>query len=729
MASVAIFVRMEVVHRSCARFLSEASWREAFVALTLIVAWTGHSYLFPGVLLGGDTASHISRFLTIQRGLEAGSLPFWTNYQYMGQPLLWFTGPLTYVLCGSLSFLLHDPTAAAKVFLFSCHILAGWLFFAFIRRLGARPVAAMTSAALFSGCFANLHLFLYRGVFPQALTIVFLVALFHAADGLLRGKGRLASNAVVFALATAGLIVNHQPHALFACAYLSLFGAVAVATGFWSLGRLPVLAVSGILGVVASAVAILPTIPEADWVMIEPDSAPFNFRAPSAARLLNLVLWRNTRTTWGIDYWAYIGIGLTACALAGLVLLVSGRLGREAKGAALASACCLALCFFLYNPVVRDIMFLVFFAAVLAAPVIDWALPRMRDRSRLAALGALIVFGDLASTAILPVARTDKGFLLQGGQRMEASSSDRRMIQIEIARDGTPNADTGPDNTAMSYAALVQRLAGDHNMAATRVHNFAMALIKAMEADLRSGSAIGPTTSRLLAVFNVGVVVCTTPVANGCPDRFAGSVRDPVLGATLPVAQASPVLFSQALIRSAGSPSLEKPMIWTDEGDYTKPRTDRIWQAWQVLVDWLAVEAPDLGTRSARVLAVKDLPEGFAAPPPDQAWHPVLQAYTVGVDDMILTVSSDRPGFAQIAHPWFPTTIVTVNGQAVRPLRGATDFVVVGIDHGESVIRLRSGFSVVEKASGIVSMTGLLCIAAYGGLLARVTRRARAERG
>ena len=76
-----LLVWLEVTRRSFSRLLETASTGEAFVLLVILTAWFGQGYLNPGVLLGGDTGSYIARFLEVRRGLEAGELPFWTNYR------------------------------------------------------------------------------------------------------------------------------------------------------------------------------------------------------------------------------------------------------------------------------------------------------------------------------------------------------------------------------------------------------------------------------------------------------------------------------------------------------------------------------------------------------------------------------------------------------------------------------------------------------------------------
>ena len=160
----------ELRDRRFTALLRTATPAQGFCLMLLLVAWTGHAYLGRGVLLGGDTGTHIARFLEVARGLEGGRLPTWTNYQFTGAPLLWFTGPFTYVVGGALAWALGSAVVAAKAILFTMHLAAGWAFYAWMRRLDLTPTTSALAAALFSGCFAILHLFLYRGVFPQAFT-------------------------------------------------------------------------------------------------------------------------------------------------------------------------------------------------------------------------------------------------------------------------------------------------------------------------------------------------------------------------------------------------------------------------------------------------------------------------------------------------------------------------------------------------------------------------------
>jgi hypothetical protein len=307
--------------RRVGMFLRTASGPQMFVVLSVLLLWLGVGYLFPGLLLSGDAGSHIARFFEVRRGLEAGTLSDWTNYDYLGSPLLGFTGPLVFIIGGVLDLVVHDANASGKIYLLACHMAAGWLFYWFVRRLGVSRAAALVSAIGFSCSFAHLHLFLWRGALPQGLTIVTLVLLFGAAEGLMQRRASWRMDWLLFALATAGLLLNHQPHAVFAAIYLALFGAIALLQGRWAWRGLPWMVAAGVVGTLMSIYAVLPVLAESDWVMIEPDGALASLRLPTPERLLRLVVWQNQRTVWGPDRRAAAPDRGGNAALSGAVLL------------------------------------------------------------------------------------------------------------------------------------------------------------------------------------------------------------------------------------------------------------------------------------------------------------------------------------------------------------------------------------------------------------------------
>ncbi|MEO6717338.1 MAG: hypothetical protein ABIM50_08850 [Novosphingobium sp.] len=702
LATLVTTVRLELRGHLLSSFIDTAPDRAFHTVFGIMLAWLGHAYLFSGVLLAGDTGTHIARFHEIRMGMiQDHALPGWTNFQYLGSSLLGFTGPLTYVIGGILDYFVQDASTTAKLLLFVLHMIAGCLCFALLRRLGLSRFAAGLGALAYAGSFAHIHLFLYRGVFPQAFTICFLLTIFLTAEGVMRARRMPWLEWAIFALATAGLIINHQPHAPFVAIYLALFGAVRLATGHWRLAAVPRLAAAGLLGAVMSMVAVLPVLAEAKWVMIEPGNSLFSLTLPTPHRLFDLVMWRNSRTTWGTDYWAYLGLVTIVLAVVGTVAAARQRFAGDRASLVLAVLPCLALSFFLSNPVVRDIMFLLLFVTILAACGADALRERLSHLPRAGLAMLVLLLLDLSSTAIQPVARNDKQFQVEAGRYLEATAPGARVIQLTLGG----KADIGPDAGAMSYAALVQRVAGYHNMAATKVHNYATTAVKLAEADLHRNGAIAPQNAELLALFNVSRVYCTSPTSNGCPATFAGARLEGPLGLTVPIAGASPVLFSRQLIAAKPRPDLDKPMFWDD--DFTEGNA-RIAQTAGFLRAWLGQARPDWKTRQAKALPVLDMPNVVAAQVDTAPWTPQLEAYTVTVSKVTATVSANRSGYVQLAHAWFPGNAVRVNGRAVQSLEGSLHLVVVPIGSGTSRIEITPVQTPVRRLSAAISLGALL---------------------
>lgn len=694
------------------RLLSTCGPGEAWLLVSLISLFTGHAYLNPGLLLGGDIALHISRFHEVASGLAGGVLPHWTNYQYAGEPLLWFTGPLPFVLGGALAAVVGDANLAAKLILFAGHMLSAWAMFALLRRLGFLPLAASLAAAFFAGGFAQLHLFLYCGVLPQIFTEIFLILIFFAADGIMRGTGRLWANQLIFGIAVGLLIINHQPHAPFVAVYLALFGGALLASGIWPWRRLPALTLAGLCGVLIAGIAVLPVLGDGASVMIEPVRGLMSLRWPAAGRLANLLAWSNSRVAWKIvDYWSYLGLGL----------IIFGGLGawrawRAGAGAAQVAECpgpsgrrmaqaatlCFGLGLFLYNPVVRDIMFLMFFASIAAAYGLSVLLREGRLRGILAGVAVLAVL-DMALTAIQPINRTDKGFALQAGHWLQANAPGERVAEIAFARDGSQTVDMGPNGSLLSYDAMVGRIAGNHNMAATRLHNFLAVAVRSAGADLQAGR-LSPRSRAALGLFNVTRIVCTGPAAMGCPAGFAPNAANAALGAHLRL-PASPVLFSARLRHQGQAAGTQYPMVWPN-AFWPEQSHVQIMAVASEITRALGVMMPDFDTQQARALEASDAPDSSLAPPPG-GLAVALRGYEVGLQQVRARVQANAPCFLQLAHPAFAGNVVRLNGVDVIPMHSPLNLIVLKIPAGISEITITPQLTAAERAGIWASVAGL----------------------
>jgi len=715
-------VWLEWRRRAVSAMLWRANPTEMWVLLAVLLLWLGHSFCFPGVLLAADSGSHIARFLEMSRGFQAGFIPQWTNYQYLGSPLLAFTGPLTYILGGLLTLAVGDAVIAVKILATVVHFLTGLFYYAFLRTLGLSRSAALVASVGWTGSFAYLQMFLYRGLFPQLITVMLLPVLFLAAEHLMRRRRTGGGYWLLFALTTAALIVNHQPHAPFAAIYLALFGGISLLLGRWRWAGLVPMATAGLTGAAMAMIAILPVLEGAGWVMMEPDSGLALLRWPTTERLLRLVTWANTRSNWGSDYWAYLGIASVALAVFGAWTSLSGSATAHRRSIGLAVLPCVLLGLVLYNPVVRDIMFLGFFIGLLVALAIEGLLANRQAGHRIVLVALMLVLLDVASTAILPVARADKEFLAVAGRYLQSTAPNERGIEIGIQRDGSFQANTGPSAGVMSYFATPQRVSGHHNMAATLVHNYSGTSINLAERDLRWTGRLSTRTATLLAQLNVSRIVCTDPANMGCPETFQDASPEGPLGRRILVPDASPVLFSRSLIALSPPEGLDKPALWDPIFEF-EPMAPRVAAIARFLHLYLDTAGIDPVRHTARALPVRQPPPGTTTDPADFEAVPVLEQYTVSLARVELVIAARQAGFVQLAHPWYPGNEVRINGTVTAPLQGAISLLVLPLDVGRNHIVIEPRTTPMTRLAAWISGTALAGALAVAGWLAWRNRR------
>lgn len=720
--SIAALAVAERRHGTGSRFLREMSPRQALALTLLLSAALGHAYLFPGRLLGGDTGAHIARIAALRAGLAAGRLPLWSNDSYIGSDLLGYTGPLFFLVAGALDLIARDPYFTVKLILFASHVLSAGLMFGLLRRLGYTAAAATFGAVGYAGCFAQLHLFLYRGVLPQALTIPLLLLAFLAAERL-AARPRLFTPAWAgLALAVGGLVLNHQPHALFALCYLGLFGLASCAVRRWPVWALPQVACASACGLLIGAVAIFPVLAEARQAMIAPGGLP-GFRLAPLADWVTLLAWRATLSNHGAGSWAYLGVvwaGLAGLGAASLWL--AGRAHPRLR-AALAALPCLLASLFVTDANVRDIIFILLFVAPYAAEGAE-AVLAWRPGGAVPAVALSLLCLDLASTSAQPVAREDKAFLPAAGAHLGAAPGER-VLEVWVGRDGTLRADLGPDG-GIAPEWPVRRLAGAHNMAATRAHNYLLAAADMAASDLTRRGRLSAETRAVLAMLNVTRIVCPGPAGLGCPASVRDAEPEGPLGRRLAVPGAAPVLFGRALVPLDPAPDLDKPMLWAEDFAAGGPTV----AALEALLRRVAAGAPAPGT-----LAVAELPVRGAAvpaPPADGTpWSPRLLSYEVTGDAVRLRVETSQPCWVQLAHPFFPWLEARIGGRAVRPRQGTMNLMLLQLAPGVSDIELAYRPSALRRASAVLSGTALLVLlmaTGSAGFARAVLRRSGGDR-
>lgn len=726
LAAVLTLAWMESRGRALSRAIETA--RPGWIALLLgcVLLWFGHAYLYPGWMLAGDAGAHVARVVQLGLALRDGEWPIWSNRFYLGSPFLQFTGPLFFQIGGVLAALIGDGMLATKILLFALHLVAGFAAYGLMRQLDAPRLPALAGTIVYAGAWAHLHLFVYSGVLPQAITLALLPLVLIAADRCIRqeetrsgqsGPGRHwpGWSWVALALGTAGLLANHQPHGVFAGVYLALFCLY----GWWRHGAAPLpllrVALAGAAGIVVAAYAIVPYLAERDTVMASGPGNLFQLALPSLDELARLALWSNRQTSSGAESAAYLGTTALLLATAGLVGWYRDRAtGRPRLGGVPLFAACFVLSLLLTGSFIRDIQFtLLFLAPLVAQGVMSLSQMSVRRSGTVGLCLVAAILLDLGPTALQPLNRTDKAYYATALSYLEGQPDRGRVVLVGSggwSQEGDPAAgkrylvSAGPSVSPLAWGA-VSFVNGPHNQTATPAHNPAIAVLLRLERELNEG-AVGAETLRLLALLDVGRVIYDDGTAFGFPDALRGTVPEGPLGRILAVPEATPVLFAPALAPADIAPA-DVPLLWPTMGDTATAR-----QAEAVVLADFATLAPDFVRGLAAAIAVPAGSEAAEAGPLPPGGAVRLIAFSEGRQTVTARLETPAAGFVRLAYAAHPWVRATVNGETVTPIRTLTGLIAVPVPAG--VVEIALG----AEASGLRRGFTILSLAAFVGVLA-----------
>jgi hypothetical protein len=306
--------------------------------------------------------------------------------------------------------------------------------------------------------------------------------------------------------------------------------------------------------------------------------------------------------------------------------------------------------------------------------------------------------------------------MVDAGHYLAQVAANERFFELHQGRDGALTADIGPGAGPLNAYAMVQRVAGHHNMAATGIHNYAVTIIELAAQDLRRNSQLSPTSLSLLRLLNVTRVVCFLPWKAGCPDRFADASEDGPLRRVVHIPGGSPVIFSRKLIALEPPPGLAKPMLW---GEAFMGNTPTL----QVLriQDFLNTYLRDAGISStsnfASALPVRDFSATDTPPIDSGSWQVTINQYKVSLQKVELQIVANGPGYAQLSHPWYPGNNITINAESVGPFRGALDLIVIPVRAGTNNIEIQPLVTDVRYYSGTASAAILILACGFAAVL------------
>jgi len=271
---------------------------------------------------------------------------------------------------------------------------------------------------------------------------------------------------------------------------------------------------------------------------------------------------------------------------------------------------------------------------------------------------------------------------------------------------------TGPGGDPPGYFP-VQTIFGPHNHAATRVHDYSMAMLMRAQQDLRARGELSALSEAMLVMLNVGRIVNDTGHVMGLPQGIHGTVEEPPLGRVLKI-EATPAIFSSRIVTIDPPEALERNLLWRE--DFETPheaagRTQRFVEYVFALMEFepAASIAGRIPVRQAQgehpALPVPEITSNSSGEP-----KIAVARYSVAHDEVLLDVNSSQAGFLQLSHAWYPTLEVFRNDTRIVPLRGTFNLIVVPVQAGENSYRIIPRRSGLRMALGWLAGATLLFV-------------------
>jgi len=653
-----------------------ARWpRQALFAAAL--AWFAHSYLLPGFFVTGDSGAHVAEVARRAAAFWAGDSLHWNNLAFLGQPVPEYYAPVSYglALAGALAL---GATAAFKLLLALWHVGSGYAAYWLMRTLGVGPVGAFFGGLVYAASFAHIHLTLQRGSIQLAVNFLLLPLALAFARRLAREPRLLGPDWLALAGVAAALVANHAPNGVYAGAFLALFSLAAALAAASPVRALVAQASAGIAALALAAFTLAPPL-FSEGTAFEQAARPFYFALPDGDYFRSLLLWRNTRTSDGANWAAYLGTTALLLALAGLAL--RRRLSPEAQAGLWTAWALLVLSLVLRGSYVRDIILTTVFLAVAAGFGAE-ALVGLRRRWLAAGLLFAVVLFDLGPTAVQPVLRTDKRHLDEAGAWLAAQGGSRRVVLTDT-REGRIRVHMGSSALPI-HLHRVDFAAGWANGMAGVLNNYLLAMLGRIERELNAGQALSPQARELLCLLRVGRIVNEGRAAMGLPPEVAGAEEQGPLGRALPTPCGFEVVFAPRLVELVPPAELDRPPLWG--ADFADPLLAGRIAAVTAFVDRsVATMALNPATGAATAIPAR---RQLAAPPSSGAAAAVggarVEDYTIAADRISLHLAAPQDGFVRLPHAWWPSLRAASNGAAIETTADSLGFVVLPVRAGEN---------------------------------------------
>jgi hypothetical protein len=584
---------------------------------------------------------------------------------------------------------------ATKLFMLLAHVLSGFCSFALMRQLGMTRLWAFFGGLVFVGSFAHLHQILYRGTIPQALCFAFLPLAVLFLHRVMTSQGHLNYAWIGLSLSSAALLVNYLPFGIVAGFFMALFAIGLLLSDVARWTRLvPVMSASA-MALVLAAFVVLPVVVASDANANLSASHLWRFGLPTADYLNHLLIWRAWRN-FTPDSSAYLGITTVILALLGLYGAWRDPHSVADRRTLLLIFALLILSVFTWAEFVRNIIFVLSFASVLAGFGAGFVLNRSpRIRSGPAILLALLLL-DLGSTAVQPLGRTDLTAIEEAGYFLAGQRPPTRTLVGNIENGRFIPQDSNGQTLLQLYPA--EFVTGVDYGLVPHAHVFGDLAGSLVEADFDTHHELQQNTREFLCLLRVGQIVAIRKTEMGLPDSMKSTEVDGPLGRVVKTHCSYQVIFSTAL-SSAG----DRAVTFSSRGD-----AEELQRLRSFLADALSQMDFDPRIGTASHILVRGTADG--APAPAEAKPPHVEDYAVSSGAINICLSAASDGYVRLSHPWYPRLRVTRNGRLIEPLRDFMDFIVIPVVAGESSITILPMAEPAQIVGNRISLAALFAL-------------------
>ena len=713
----AAIIWLERRERAFTRLLSEPGGG-IVAAGAVMVAWLGHSYLGRGYLLSGDTIAHVAMLTSQVQAITDGQNPYWTNFSYFGLPLSEYYSPTTFWGLAAIDLAIGDPSLSLRLFFLVTYLLSAVAMVFLARQLGLARIGALIACMTYAGSFAHLHLLLYRGAVPQALSMVLLPLVLLFLHRLLTNR-RPAAIADWFGLvlSAAGLAANYVPLAIVAFPYVGLFGLGVASIRRPGWGRWAAVAAAGAATALLAAFVLLPAATSHSEVRLLNVGEWIYFELPTLDYFNHLLVWRAWRSNEGGGA-AYLGLSVVALAGYALWCTIGRRQALQGRGSSLRSVTLglgvlFVVSFFLKGAHVRDVVFTLLFMSLLAGIGGE----QLLRSGWLGRSGAAILVGvvllDLGSTAMQSVGRSDKGYLDAAGDYLERETPPTRTLQGFV--EGKELVIGGTGILAWHGVELVNAGHAELATPAWILGDIAETLV---QEDLNRDGRLSASTNTLLCLLRVGRVVIDERTHMGVPDSIP-AVEEGPLGRVVKTHCDYQVVFATRLAQMNG-PRIDPVMLYnSDHSAHLLPAFHEFFGRYRAL---LQLDPTDGIAAAIPVIAVVGEPPSAGGPAPDVSPKVTVESYTVSAAQVAVDIVVDHPGFVRLSHAAHRSLRIYRNDAEVATYEDPMGFIVVPVVEGENRLEIIPGTLPVQRLANIVSgvtLTMLVCALLFWRLGAR----------